>query len=84
MTEKATFQQAQTALSERPDEILRQIPVGQVQLSLPLDGAGVRIKASVPHGRAALVPKSIEVFSNGETVEIAVEACEDYEPMEAL
>ncbi len=83
MMAKATFQQAQTALSERPEEILRQIPVEPVQLSLPLDGAGIRIKASVPHGLAASVPASIEVTLNGETVEIAVEASEDYEMMEA-
>ena len=79
MSENATFQEAQSALVQCVDKILAQIAVHGAQLSLPMDGKGVRIKASVPPGQRNNVPAKVKVTLEGRTLEIPVEADEDIE-----
>ncbi len=83
MTDRATFSEAQRALNELCDEVLRQIPTRHVQLSLPVDGAGVRIRASVDADEVSKVPDRIEIELSGRVVEIPIEAIGDYEPTKA-
>lgn len=79
MSENVSFQDAQRALVQCADKILEQIPVPQVQLSLPVDGKGIRIKASVPSGERSNVPATVEVSLSGKTLKIPVQADEDIE-----
>ena len=81
---KATFSEARRVLSERPEEILRQIPVKKVQLALPVDGAGVRLRVSVKNGEKVHVPDNIHLRVNDHEVLLKTEVREDYEDMIAL
>jgi hypothetical protein len=78
-----TFQEVQRALAENVNAILDQIPVKTIQLSLPLDGAGARIMASVEAGEGRRVPGRVRVVLSGRGIVIPVEAKENYEPTKA-
>lgn len=54
-----------------------------VQLSMPVDGDGVRLRVSVAPGEEAKIPKTLDLPFNGSTVRIPLEARPDlqaYEP----
>jgi hypothetical protein len=50
-----------------------------VQLSMPTDGKGARIKVSVPPEDVAKVPKSTVITVEGEEIKIPLEASGDYQ-----
>jgi hypothetical protein len=83
MIELANYLDVQRALQEDTAEILRQIPVAAVQLSLPLDGSGARICASVRSDERARVPSHVDVELDGRRVKIPVVTAPDYEEYEA-
>lgn len=83
MAEEPTYADIRRALAEETPAILQQISIADVQLSLPLDGEGPRIRASVRPDARDRVPRSVEVRVNGRTVSIPIEAKADYADFEA-
>lgn len=83
MAARLTFEMAQRALAEHTEEIQRQIPVEACQLSLPVDGSGVRIRASVNARDRAKVPSSVTVKIGGRSVRIPLDVTSDYRPTRA-
>lgn len=75
----ATRKDVDRVLTEYPLELEKMIPVTPIQLSLPLDGRGPRIKVSVKRGAARRVPSTIEFELGHDRVRLALEACEDYQ-----
>ncbi len=67
-------------LNEHVGEVLARIAVWPVTLSVPLDGRGARILASVPDGTARNVPEELVFEWKGERVSVPVEVKEDYLP----
>lgn len=84
MPTMASFGDIQRALSEATDTILGQIPVREVMLSLPLDGHGARIRASVRPEDRARVPAEVRITLDGRPLAIRVEAEPDYAEVKAL
>lgn len=78
MSDVASYAEVQRALQEMTSSILEQIPVSTAQLSLPLDGRGARIRASVKSSERAHVPSRVEVEIDGHQVTIPIEAVDDY------
>jgi hypothetical protein len=54
------------------------VGVAPVQLSMPTDGKGPRIKVSVCKGEASRVPTQVPFDIDGEVVSVVLEAVEDY------
>jgi hypothetical protein len=50
-----------------------------VQLSVPVDGKGIRIKVSVPPGYRSQVPRFVTFTLEGESYVIPLEVEEDYQ-----
>ncbi|MCQ0988312.1 hypothetical protein [Jiella marina] len=84
MSKTADYGDVQRALQAETEQILKQIPVSPVTLSMPVDGAGPRICASVHDADAGKVPRSVSVVHDGQTVEIPVEVIGSYEEFKAL
>jgi hypothetical protein len=78
MSDLANYAEVQRALQEKTPSILEQIPVSAAQLSLPLDGRGARIRASVKSNERAQVPSRVNVEIDGHHVTIPIEAVDDY------
>ncbi|MBY0294590.1 MAG: hypothetical protein K2X71_00915 [Methylobacterium sp.] len=78
MSDLANYVEVQRALQENTPSILDQIPVSAVELSLPLDGRGARIRASVRPNEQTRVPPRVSVEVDGHEVTIPVEAVGDY------
>ena len=83
MPELANYADIQRALQEDARTILRQMQVGSVQLSMPLDGKGARIRVSVKGGERVRIPKHVNVEIDGRHVRIPIEVVPDYEEYEA-
>lgn len=84
MADTANYVEVQRALTEGTETILRQIPVRDVLLSLPLDGRGARIRASVRPADRRRVPTEVQVVLDGRPLTIRVEAEPDYTEAKAL
>ncbi len=78
MSDLANYVEVQRALQEKTPSILEQIPVSTAQLSMPVDGRGARIRASVKSNERASVPALVKVDIDGHQVTIPVEAVGDY------
>ena len=80
---RATFSELQDLLAARPTRILTEIASADAQLSIPLDGQGVRILVETrTDTEAARVPTSLRVSIGGELVDVPLEAratAQDYE-----
>ncbi len=78
MPRRATAVEVMTLLRERPHDVLDMLNEPEAQLSLPVDGAGVRILAAVPH-----LPVSsgtvLRLSIAGQEVEVPVEFSEQAE-----
>jgi hypothetical protein len=83
MSQIANYLEVQRALEERVPALLEQIPAKAVQLSMPLDGQGPRIRASVKVEERARVPSHVDVELDGRELTIPVEAATDYREFEA-
>lgn len=84
MSEKISAKDLQRVMTEHPEDILENIPLEHVQLSIPVDGKGLRVCASVEKGHAIEVPRVVAISVNGRAVEVDVEPVENYEEMVAL
>lgn len=65
-------------------EFERRLAVAPLQLSVPTDGKGARIKVSVKPGQLPNLPKSIEFALRGDIVEVLLEASDDYQDYHPL
>lgn len=78
MADLANYAEVQRALQESTPSILEQLPVSAVQLSLPIDGRGARIRASVRPSEQDRVPSCIDVEIDGHILTIPIEVVADY------
>ncbi|GJE60910.1 hypothetical protein [Methylobacterium trifolii] len=83
MAEAANYLDVQRALQENTAGIIEQIPVSALHLSMPVDGRGARIHASVKAGEKARVPSHVDVELDGRALSIPVEAVADYSEFKA-
>jgi hypothetical protein len=60
------------------------VPVQLAQLSMPMDGKGPRIKVSLRPGSKVKVPSGLIFDLGGRSVQVPLEAAEDYQPYSAL
>jgi len=81
---RASASEVARLLRTAPAEVERLLGVAPVQMSLPTDGMGVRIKASVREGFAKKVPKSIVFRFDADEISIPVETVEDYQDFSLL
>jgi len=80
---KATAKDIHEILATNVDEVLQQIALEKVEVSLPLDGKGARVLVRVEKGAADKVPKSITVKHQSRQLEVPLEASETYEQYKA-
>jgi len=84
MPRKATVEDVQRILVDQSVDLGRRLHLPEAQFGLPVDGAGVRIRVSVPKGQQPDVPAEMEFDLDGETVEVPLEVRDDYEEMHAF
>ena len=60
-------------------ELQQQIGSCPIQLSLPTDGKGVRVKVSVPPGCRSQIPDHVTFTLDGQPYVIPLETDEDYQ-----
>ncbi len=65
-------------------ELQDQIASFPIQLSIPVDGQGVRVKVSVPPGYRSRIPETVTFTLDGKPQVISLEAEEDYQDYEPL
>ena len=83
MSRKATAAEISRILQSDPGQIFRKLGRSDVQLSIPVDGQGLRVLAETrPEVARARLPASVLVVIDGDDVEIPVETrgtLQDYE-----
>ncbi len=84
MTRRPRATELHKILRDRSLEIEDRLAVSPVQLSMPVDGKGVRIKVSVQKGFGGALPSKIEFPLDGETLEIPLEVREDFQDYRPL
>jgi hypothetical protein len=78
-----TYDDVRSALRSQCADILKQIPCENVQLSLPLDGKGPRIRVSVQTVDLDRIPDTVEVTIRRRRLAVPLEAVDDYEAFKA-
>lgn len=83
---EVTAAQLRDILAHRSVDLLLQLEkfTPDVQLSMPIDGKGVRLRVSVAPGEEGKIPKSLDVSCNGGAVRIPLEVRPDLEAYEPL
>ena len=81
--DEVTYEDVQSALRSQCGDILKQIPCANVQLSLPLDGKGPRIRVSVVSADLDKIPDTVELTIRRRRLAIPLEAADDYEVFKA-
>lgn len=81
--QRANSQDIYEILSGNVDEVIRQIGMDNVDVSLPLDGKGARVLVRVGKGEAGKVPATIVIDHASGKLEIPLEASETRETYEA-
>jgi len=81
--DEITYDDVQAALRSQCADILKQIPCANVQLSLPLDGKGPRIRVSVVSDDLDKIPDTVELTIRRRRLAIPLEAADDYEVFKA-
>ena len=81
---KATVSEIREILSHHALEIEQIIGVSPIQLNLPVDGRGARVKVSLKCGFAANVPESIVFTLHNDNLAIPLEVSEDFQEYEPL
>lgn len=72
---KATFSELRDLLSLSPGQILSEIDIEGVQLSIPVDGQGVRVLVETRTDRDAKnVPSALRITISDEIVNVPIEA----------
>ena len=84
MARQATVGEIQCILKDSSDDLEKRLHLTEAQFGIPVDGAGLRIRVSVPPGCHHAIPGELDFDVNGETVTVSLEVAEDYEPMEAF
>lgn len=82
MARSATPRDMLHILRHHSVELQRQLAVSPVQLSMPTDGKGARIKVSVRPGQRQKVPRMIDFVMEDDVVKIRLEVSEDYQDYE--
>ena len=80
---KASAKDIHEILSENVEEVLRQIELENVEVSLPIDGKAPRVLVRVEKGNSDKVPKSIIIEHRSEKLEVPLEVSETFEQYEA-
>lgn len=80
---KVTYADVQRALIKHGEKVLDQIPCDKIQLSLPVDGRGPRIRVSVLPEDLEKIPQTVELTISRRKVAIPIEAVDDYETVKA-
>lgn len=60
-------------------ELQHQIGSCPIQLSIPTDGKGVRVKVSVPSGYRSQIPDHVTFTLDGQAYDIPLETKEDFQ-----
>ena len=83
-TKVANARELMKILNERSSSLVTLLSssVSPIQLSMPTDGKGARIRVSVHPQDVAKVPKSAELTIEGENIEVPLEASGDYQDYE--
>jgi len=81
--DEITYDDIQSALRSQCEDILKQIPCANVQLSLPLDGKGPRIRVSVVSADLDKIPDTVELTIRRRRLAVPLEAADDYEVFKA-
>ena len=85
MSRPATASEIQRILRERSHELEAMIGIAPMQLSMPADGHGSRVKASVLPGMGSGIPQSVEFTLDGIPLIIPLETVEELEdPIEHI
>ncbi|MEM9313088.1 MAG: hypothetical protein AAGA95_00550 [Pseudomonadota bacterium] len=69
----------QQILAHDAEAILAQIPLKEIEISLPLDGKGPRVLVRVRQGEADKVPERIAVDFQGGSYSVSLEVVESFE-----
>ena len=80
----ATFAELKELLTSDPTKLLLEIGKPDAQLSIPVDGQGLRILVEVEAGQSKKVPASVFVRIGDEDLELHLEVREtaqDYRPL---
>ncbi|HNP64307.1 MAG TPA: hypothetical protein PKH39_10265 [Woeseiaceae bacterium] len=80
---EATNADIRRALTKYGADILKQIPVEQIELSQPVDSLGARILVSVHVGEEEKVPSFVELKIGRKLVSIPIETDTDYQVTKA-
>jgi len=84
MSRRATAQEISSLLRDRGSELRALLREPKAQLSMPMDGHGVRILARLPHPPMASMVSLTLILESGEDVEIPVQLSADFESFRAL
>lgn len=84
MARAATVAEVHRILEERSVEIAQRFHLPAVQFGVPVDGAGLRIRVSVPPGQHPPIPSQMEFDLNGDCVNVQMEVVDDYQEAEAF
>lgn len=79
----ASFKDIQRALSEHTQELINAIPVQRIQMSMQLGSDKPCVRVSVTSADLDKVPKSVLLKMGSSSVEIPLEAHDDYESFES-
>ena len=81
--ESATAKDILFLLRERPAALVEALGGGDLEMSLPTDGAGARLQVAVREPGAGSLPKVLELEVGGRTIRISVEPV-DFQNYQAL
>jgi hypothetical protein len=79
MKRTATVNDVLKVLRQNSTDLMEMLDVSPVQLSMPTDGKGARIKISVQPGQKHNLPEEIDFTINRDTIKIPLEVQEDYQ-----
>jgi hypothetical protein len=79
MKRNATAREILQILRQHSGELTRQLAIVPLQLSMPTDGKGARIKVSTQRGQKPQLPEAIEFDLGGDTLRVPLEVRDDYQ-----
>ena len=82
---QATFGELKDLLTSNPMKVLMELGNPDAQLSIPLDGGGLRVLVETHAGKSCEVPTTMCVRIGGEDVEFRLESrdtAQDYVPQD--
>ena len=84
MMRRATYRDLQEILHSNMTLLRRKIGNDRAQLSIPVDGRGLRILVETGEGEANKVPPTVRIKVHGEVIGVNLEAREAAQVYEAL